>query len=156
MYDLRILFVWMILGILLYLIAIRPEKSSERVERKKKLRESFQSDELPRKMAGSSIDTVIENRLKEMSFLPRFDARSGAAGIARGTLPRELIVSRGVLPVRVEGDVMILAMVNPFDLKTIDEVRELTGRIILPVEITANDFGIVVKCLDDVGGTASE
>ena len=107
-------------------------------------------------MTGSSADTVIENRLKEMSFLPRFDAKSGAAGIARGTLPRELIVSRGVLPVRVEGDVMILAMVNPFDLKTIDEVRELTGRIILPVEITANDFGIVVKCLDDVGETASE
>jgi len=156
MYDLRILFVWMILGFVLYLIAIRPDKSTAKVKQRAKSRHNFRKDEFPFRISISSGDPVIERRLKEMNFLPRFDIKSGTVRMAKGTLPTELIVSRGVFPVRVEGDVMVLAMVNPFDLKTIDEVRELTGREILPVEITAKDFGIVVKCLDDSGGIVVE
>ncbi len=55
-------------------------------------------------------------------------------------LPEKFIRAREVIPVDFDRDALILAMVNPLDVVTLDDVRMMTGHDIVPVVATSSDF----------------
>ncbi len=69
------------------------------------------------------------------------------AAVAR--LPRGLCRGHQVLPVAVQGDLIILAMVNPHDMDAIDAVRNATG---MRVEAVLADAGRLDAAIDNAHG----
>jgi type IV pilus assembly protein PilB len=55
-------------------------------------------------------------------------------------VPSSLAQRRRVLPLRLEGDRLVTAMVDPLDLSTVDELRLLTRKRIVPVVTTERDL----------------
>lgn len=148
MYDLRILLIWLILGFIFYLIVHKPieAKTNEVESGEMILNDNFA---LPYPIPLKSEDTALANQLREMKFLPRIKpGEILSQGVAHNLLPDEMIISREVFPVKVECDRIMLAMVNPFDMETVDEIREILDREIEPVEISRKDFRFVIKCLN--------
>jgi len=147
MYDLRIFIIWLILGFLLFLIVHRPE-IAQKGEFEFKDAEMNNDEYFPKSIPREYHDLVIINRLREMKFPPRVRLKNVVVSSAAcGVLPRELIINRGVFPLQIESDKIILAMIDPFDFDTVDEVREITGKEIEPVEIRRKDFNNMIKCL---------
>ncbi|MDR7419279.1 MAG: ATPase, T2SS/T4P/T4SS family [Armatimonadota bacterium] len=55
-------------------------------------------------------------------------------------VPEPMARRHQVIPYRVEGQTLVLGMVDPLDLLAIDDVYRLTGLDVQPVVITADDF----------------
>jgi len=146
MYDLRILLIWFALGFLLYLITIKPEQARENGKQKsgrKPVAKIGFSSGLGWEPAG--IDRDVVDRLREMSFVDAFDPVDYNPGNnAAKMIPRGLILSLGVIPLGLEGNILVLAMVDPFDLGAVDMIRDLTGREIRTVKIANRDFKSIV------------
>ena len=65
---------------------------------------------------------------------------------AMGLLPRDFIVRHRLMPLRVdEKDSLVLAMTNPLDVISIDEVSMRTGRRVVPVICTESGFDEAVS-----------
>ena len=69
------------------------------------------------------------------------------AALAR--LPRSLCRAHQVLPVAIQGDLMMLAMVNPHDMDAIDAVRNATG---LRVEAVLADAARLDRAIESAHG----
>lgn len=145
MYDLRILLIWLVLGFLLYLIAIKPERA---VSEKKPDENPCESDDiagLDWKGPVTQSDHEVMSKLRSMRFINHIDMNVfKLADCPMGLLPGELILDLGVIPLRVENETLILAMIDPFDLNTIDIVRELTGHEVKPVIIAQKEFRQII------------
>ena len=61
-----------------------------------------------------------------------------------GLIPRETMAKRLIVPVAKIGRVLTVAMGDPFDLMTIDEISTLTGMEITPVAAPDVDIGAVL------------
>lgn len=61
------------------------------------------------------------------------------------SLPETVIRRHQVIPIRVEGNVMVLGMVDPLDVVALDDIRRLTDREVLPAAITADGFQSAVN-----------
>jgi len=55
-------------------------------------------------------------------------------------VPKDLVMRRMLIPIDLKDKVLTLAMVDPFDVPTIDRVQELTGFEIDVVTISENEF----------------
>ncbi|MHB0980296.1 MAG: GspE/PulE family protein [Thermoleophilia bacterium] len=64
---------------------------------------------------------------------------------AAGLLTEKFIRARQVIPVDFDRDALILAMVDPLDVVTLDDVRVITGREIVPVVATASAFNDTIE-----------
>jgi type IV pilus assembly protein PilB len=64
---------------------------------------------------------------------------------AAGLLTEKFIRARQVIPVDFDRDAIILAMVDPLDVVTLDDVRVITGREIVPVVATASAFNDTIE-----------
>lgn len=147
MYDLRILLIWFALGFLLYLISVRPETQKTDNVRKPsgKFRASgdFTSDW---GWQFSSSDQVLINRLRETSFVESFDqSKYKVADNPVGLIPSDVVENLGIFPLKVEGEFIVLAMLNPFDMHAVDLVREITGLKVKPIAIAQKDFKSIVN-----------
>ena len=60
-------------------------------------------------------------------------------------LTEKFIRTRQVLPVDFDREALVLAMVNPLDVVTLDDVRVITGHDVVPVVATASAFHDVVE-----------
>jgi type II secretory ATPase GspE/PulE/Tfp pilus assembly ATPase PilB-like protein len=67
-------------------------------------------------------------------------------------LSEKFIRTRQVLPVELEGDALVIAMVNPLDVVTLDDVRVMTGHDVSPVVVTASSFNETVDYLFSTRG----
>ncbi|MHB1345110.1 MAG: GspE/PulE family protein [Thermoleophilia bacterium] len=63
---------------------------------------------------------------------------------AAGLLTEKFIRARQVMPVDFDRDALVLAMVDPLDVVTLDDARVITGRDIVPVVVTATAFNDTV------------
>ncbi|MCJ7795170.1 MAG: Flp pilus assembly complex ATPase component TadA, partial [Thermoleophilia bacterium] len=74
---------------------------------------------------------------------------------AVGLLTERFIRARHVIPVDFDRDSLILAMVDPLDVVTLDDVRVITGMDVVPVVATATGFAEIVELmLSDRGALA--
>jgi hypothetical protein len=140
MYDLRILLIWFILGMLLYLIVIKPEKQEEQ---KSKTAESDEVDASHRGLGlfMSKSDIEIVSRLRNFDFIEKYNPVLHSPGNRLWeVLPGNMIFDLGIFPLKMDNEELVLAMIDPFDMNTLDLVRELTGKRIKPVLITNRDF----------------
>lgn len=72
--------------------------------------------------------------LEEMCGTPYVDLSTYPIDFAAARLlPEEMVRQRLILPVRADDEQVWLAMEDPFDLETIDGVREQTGRRVVPM-----------------------
>ncbi len=75
-------------------------------------------------------------------------------------LTEKFIRARQVVPVDFDGDTLILAMVNPLDVLTLDDVAVITNHEVTPVVTTASTFESAVDSLfnnrGSLGGTELE
>jgi type IV pilus assembly protein PilB len=60
-------------------------------------------------------------------------------------LTEKFIRNRQILPVAIEGEALVVAMVNPLDVVTLDDVRVITGYDVSPVVATASSFTDAVE-----------
>lgn len=65
--------------------------------------------------------------------------------VAIGAIPRELILKYEAIPLRVEDDRIHVAMLDPFNLTALDDIRFATGRKLVVVSCTEGDFASFVK-----------
>ena len=139
MYDLRILLIWVSLGFLLYLITIRPEPLRDQKKSGRDLKTQKSFSELDWLVSRS--DHVLIERLNETRFVEGFNRTSYKPGdYPDGLIPDYIIQDLSILPLSADGEVLVLAMVDPFDLNAVDLVREMTGMIVKPVKIRKKDF----------------
>jgi type IV pilus assembly protein PilB len=74
---------------------------------------------------------------------------------AVGLLTERFIRARHVIPMDFDRDSLILAMVDPLDVVTLDDVRVITGMDVVPVVATATGFAEIVELmLSDRGALA--
>ncbi len=64
---------------------------------------------------------------------------------AAGLLTEKFIRARQVIPVDFDRDALVLAMVDPLDVVTLDDARVITGRDIVPVVVTATAFNDTIE-----------
>ena len=77
---------------------------------------------------GAVTEELLLNALAaQLGVRPWRLEQSPADRAAVSRLPRSLCTAHQVLPVATQGDLMILAMVNPHDMDAIDAVRNATG-----------------------------
>ena len=146
MYDLRILMVWLVLGFLLYLIAIQPDKSESEKRQKQNRNESGDVAGSDWNEPARKSDRVVAERLRSTRFIDHIDlSEFKLSSRPVGLLPGELILDLKVIPLRVENDILILAMIDPFDLRAIEIVRELTGYKIKPLIIAQREFRKIIQ-----------
>lgn len=146
MYDLRILLVWLVLGFLLYLITIQPDKSESEIDENpdQKKREKFTGSDLSKPEKKS--DGFVIRRLRSLAFVEQFDlSKFELSSRPVGLLPGEIILDLEVIPLKVENDILILAMIDPFDLHAIETVRKLTGYKINPQSIAQSEFRKIIE-----------
>ena len=62
-------------------------------------------------------------------------------------LTEKFIRNRQVLPLELDGDALMIAMVNPLDVITLDDVHFITGCDVSPVVVTASSFHETVEYL---------
>lgn len=96
-----------------------------------------------------------ENLLK---FLGRQQGLEGASLLnieisesLMSLLPSKLILKYRVLPLKLEGRTLSLAMENPHDFAAIHEVEFLAGKRVKPVIIPSYQMDLALKCLEDKG-----
>jgi type IV pilus assembly protein PilB len=83
---------------------------------------------------GYADEKDIFSWLNTFTNLPTMDSLSDKIEEnAAKVLPYKFTVSNGVLPIRFDENDLIVAMSNPLDINTVDEMRRLTGRNIRPV-----------------------
>ena len=146
MYDLRILLVWLVLGFLLYLITIKPDRTESEID------ENHDQTERE-KNAGSDFykpalesDRVVVKRLRSLSFIEQFDLNEfELSSRPVGLLSGETILDLKVIPLKVEKDILILAMIDPYDLQAIETVRKLTGLRVNPQIIAQSEFQKIIE-----------
>ncbi|MBU2603254.1 MAG: Flp pilus assembly complex ATPase component TadA [Actinobacteria bacterium] len=66
---------------------------------------------------------------------------------ATALLSEKFVRSRQVLPIDFDRDALVVAMVNPLDVVTLDDVRVITGYEIVPAVVTATAFTDTVEYL---------
>lgn len=66
---------------------------------------------------------------------------------ATALLTEKFVRSRQVLPIDFDRDALVVAMVNPLDVVTLDDVRVITGCEIVPAVVTATAFADTVEYL---------
>ena len=71
-------------------------------------------------------------------------------------LPEQFFKRFRVLPVKVEGRVLHLAMVDPFDVQVIDDVRRLTGLEVKPLLSTPSDINAAYQRHLDLQDSADQ
>lgn len=71
-------------------------------------------------------------------------------------LSEKFIRSREVLPIDFEGDSLILGMVDPLDIVTLDDVRVMAGIDVTPVVVTPSDFQDMVEYIFTGKGALDE
>jgi len=86
------------------------------------------ADEISEVIARES-DTAFES-LSELKV----------AGALRRLIPEKMIRDKKILPVKQDGKRLTLAMVDTFDILTMDEVQDMTGLQIKVVALTVKDF----------------
>lgn len=64
---------------------------------------------------------------------------------AAGLLTEKFIRARQVVPVDFDRDALVLAMVDPLDVVTLDDVRVITGHEVVPVVVTATAFNDTIE-----------
>lgn len=145
MYDLRVLVIWLVLGFLLYLITIKPERAASEKKRDENQYESDDIAGLDWKGPVKQSDREVINKLRSMRFINHIDMTVfKSADCPMGLIPGELILELEVIPLRVENKTLILAMIDPFDLNAIDMVREITGHEVKPVIIAQKEFRQII------------
>jgi len=72
---------------------------------------------------------------------------------AAGLLTERFMRVRHVIPFDFDRDTLILAMVDPLDVVTLDDVRVITGMDVVPVVATATGFAETVEMLFSNKGT---
>ncbi|MCL6596497.1 MAG: GspE/PulE family protein [Firmicutes bacterium] len=105
-----------------------------------------------RRMPGRRLGEV----LVELGFVAENDlaqvlARQAGTEYQYGSFPVDPAAARRIareqaeawraLPIADEGGVLVVAVVDPFDVWALDNVRLATGREVRPVVVTARDFG---------------
>ncbi len=86
---------------------------------------------------------------------------------ATALLSEKFVRSRQVLPIDFDRDALVVAMVNPLDVVTLDDVRVITGYEIVPAVVTTTAFSDTVDYLysgrgslgsapDDKGASATD
>ncbi len=55
-------------------------------------------------------------------------------------LPEQLIRRHQVIPVRIEGEALVLGMVDPLDVVALDDIRRFADREVIPAAITQDGF----------------
>jgi twitching motility protein PilT len=69
-------------------------------------------------------------------------------------VPTRIIAKYRVLPLKVEGRTIQLAMESPNELAAIHEVEFLTGRRVQPVIVPSYQMDLALKCIEEKGGRA--
>lgn len=64
---------------------------------------------------------------------------------AMGAIPRELVLKYEAIPLRVEKDAVHVAMLDPFNLTALDDIRFVVGKKLVVVSCTEADFAAFVK-----------
>lgn len=95
------------------------------------------------------------------------DALSDHLGIARvdldrhyistpvvNMIPEEFLVSNDVLPLKVEENVMTVAMTDPLNILIIDELQKITGLSVTPVISTSTEIKKAIARSQDIASTA--
>ncbi len=60
-------------------------------------------------------------------------------------VPKRLCLKNELMPFRIEGKMLTVALVDPLNVLALDDIQNLTGLNVLPVIITKSDFDAAVK-----------
>lgn len=109
------------------------------------------------KMGGGRLGTILVNlrlcteeqiRLALSNQLEiemvRLDDFSPDA-VAMGAIPRDLLLKYEAIPLKIEGDKLHVAMLDPFNLHALDDIKFATGKKLVVVSCTEGDFSSFVK-----------
>lgn len=79
--------------------------------------------------------------LEEIYDVPYLDLSTAVIDPAAvGLVPERLARQKLVLPIRIDGDRLVVAMVDPLDLSAVDELRLITGKRVTPVVTTEREL----------------
>ena len=91
----------------------------------------------------------IARALETQLNVPHFDIRKLGHDVAlkkaMDKIPIELIKDRGIIPVKKENNVLSLAMLNPKDMKAIEEVKGFTGCSVAPFFVLEGEFSEILE-----------
>ena len=91
----------------------------------------------------------IARALETQINVPHFDIRKLGHDVAlkkaMDKIPIELIKDRGIIPVKKENNVLSLAMLNPKDMKAIEEVKGFTGCSVAPFFVLEGEFSEILE-----------
>jgi type IV pilus assembly protein PilB len=72
------------------------------------------------------------------------------------TLPEDLIRLYQVVPIRKDGDALVVGMVDPLDVLALDDIRRRTGRDLVPAVVTPEGFEFVVNQYPALGSSLDQ
>ncbi len=72
------------------------------------------------------------------------------------TLPEDLIRLYQVVPIRKEGDALVVGMVDPLDVLALDDIRRRTGRDLIPAVVTPEGFEHAVNQYPALGSSIDQ
>jgi twitching motility protein PilT len=67
-------------------------------------------------------------------------------------IPSSVMIKHRVIPLRIEGRAVKLAMANPEDAAAVHEVEFMTGRRVEPVIVPSYQMDLAIKCIEENGG----
>jgi hypothetical protein len=96
---------------------------------------------------GALNEEDVTRALSRIFAVPAVDPEQimHVAPVAIAAIPAELAGKRRVLPLRLEGRRLTLAMADPADLKTLDEISFLTGLVIRPQVVADVRLGLALE-----------
>jgi twitching motility protein PilT len=71
---------------------------------------------------------------------------------AMSAIPTSVIIKHRVIPLRIEGRVVKLAMADPEDAAAVHEVEFMTGRRVEPVIVPSYQMDLAIGCIEENGG----
>ncbi len=95
-----------------------------------------------------SASGLAEASLKDRCALFRIEWHEkppAAEADAVDLVPAELAVRLRLVPLRVDGARLVVAMADPFDLGAVDEISTLVGRVLVRVGVEAAAFGELMR-----------
>lgn len=95
---------------------------------------------------GFATEENIAQALAAQLALPYNDLRlDPPSDAALGLVSRQLAIHHTCIPVRVTSDALTVAMANPLDLVSMDDLRLAAGRTVMPVVATASQIRQAIR-----------
>ena len=99
----------------------------------------------------------MADALSEHLGIPRVDLHQHyIAKDLAGLIPETIISGQQVLPIELQNETLTVAMVDPLNIMTIDELRRITGYAIKPVIATASEISEAFQRTQDIASTAQQ